>query len=163
MQRRSIASAAALFALIGCFSGNRTSEAQTQGAVKPLPTATTFARYQHHFFPATEAQGRPSSSLSVEQQDLVASVQRVLKPTLRSTLMYTYSATGTFVLVLRDDQFVINYCHTPNDHSHCMHDCGVALNPQTWEATAITDFGRCQDEAPVWLAPKAPLPPFPTS
>jgi hypothetical protein len=146
-----------------CLSQTQSTETQSQRVVTPRPTPTTYERYQRHFFSATQAHGAPSSALSAKQQQLVIVVQSVLKPSLRSTLEYTYSATGTFVLVLRDDHFAINYCHTPKDPTDCKHDCGVALNRQTWEAVAITDFGRCQDNAPVWLDPKASLPDFQTS
>ena len=150
-------------ALTACMSKSPTSEAQSHAAPSQAassPTESMYARYDHHFFAATIKDGAPVRDLTKEQRQLVGKVQAVIKPSLRNTLQYTYSGSGVFVLALKQNQFAINYCHTPTDPTKCRHDCGVVMNPQTWETATIMEFGRCQDNADVWLDPKAALPAF---
>lgn len=142
----------------GCISKSPDSVAQNQA--RPSPTEAMYAKYDHRFFPATTKGGAPVKELTPEQRRVVAKIQSVIKPSLRSSLQYTYSGLGVFVLALKQDQFAINFCHTPTDSTKCRHDCGIVMNPQTWDTATMMDFGRCQDDAPVWLDPKAPLPPF---
>lgn len=107
------------------------------------------------------------SDLSAQRQSEIARMQAVLKPEYRSELLYTTAENGIFVVMLpvryggQLHEIVLSGCHTPSNPSlKCRHDCGVGFERQYWEATPLTEFGRCEDDAPIWLHPNAPLAPF---
>ena len=147
------------WALVACSSvGRDATLINPPGVVTPRPTPSTYARYYRRFVAATTRSGLPVSVLIPKLQREIARIQAVIKPRYRNTLEYTYAGDGTFVVVLRSSEFVISSCRTPADPHICVHECGLGFDENTWEASALSGFGRCQDSSPAWLDPKLPLP-----
>ena len=101
------------------------------------------------------------------QRTEIARIQSTLKPRFREVLQYTFANDGRFVVVLpyhhggKLFSFTINSCETPRDYGvKCIHDCGLAFVEQFWALEPMMETGACQDGAPVWLHPNAPLPVF---
>lgn len=79
----------------------------------------------------------------------------LIREAYHSAIRYTFPSNGGFAVLvsykLRGQKYwvVLSSCHSPGA-GRCKHECGVGFNFQSWEALALMETGRCQDDAPIW-------------
>jgi hypothetical protein len=147
--------------LLGTFLAACSQQSSANAKATKAPTSP---RAFHEVKPG---RGPAMTDLTLDQRSEIARIQSSLKAEYRDSLRYTIAADGRLVVVLpyehgtKTYSFVVSSCHTPTDPSvPCRHDCGLGFVEQFWELQPLMETGRCQDGAPVWLNPRAPLPPF---